>query len=66
MLGVRPAVVPFSYYDDTQKTVGYSQDIALAIVAAVKQKLDLPALIGIGFIVAGVLIVNLFSKTVGH
>lgn len=31
-----------------------------------KQKLDLPAMIGIGFIVAGVLIVNLFSKTVAH
>ncbi|HRL23035.1 DMT family transporter [Alcaligenes sp. SDU_A2] len=31
-----------------------------------QQKLDLPALIGIGFIVVGVLIVNLFSKTVGH
>ncbi|MCL9774816.1 DMT family transporter [Vibrio methylphosphonaticus] len=30
------------------------------------QKLDLPALIGIGFIVAGVLIVNLLSKTVSH
>lgn len=30
------------------------------------QRLDLPALIGMGFIIAGVLIVNLFSKTVGH
>ncbi|NMS52848.1 QacE family quaternary ammonium compound efflux SMR transporter, partial [Vibrio parahaemolyticus] len=28
--------------------------------------LDLPALVGIGFIIAGVLIVNLLSKTVGH
>ncbi|HEX2011247.1 MAG TPA: SMR family transporter [Roseateles sp.] len=27
---------------------------------------DLPALIGLGFIIAGVLIVNLFSKSVGH
>ena len=44
VLGVRPAVVPFSYYDDAQKTVGYSQDIALAIVEAVKQKLNLPNL----------------------
>lgn len=30
------------------------------------QTLDLPALIGLGFIIAGVLIVNLFSKSVGH
>ncbi|NMU18807.1 QacE family quaternary ammonium compound efflux SMR transporter, partial [Vibrio parahaemolyticus] len=28
------------------------------------QRLDLPALVGIGFIIAGVLIVNLLSKTV--
>jgi glutamate/aspartate transport system substrate-binding protein len=44
VLGVRPAVVPFSYYDDQQKSVGYSQDIALAVVDAVRQKLDLPSL----------------------
>ncbi len=31
-----------------------------------KQKLDLAAMIGIAFIVVGVLIVNLFSETVGH
>jgi small multidrug resistance pump len=31
-----------------------------------KQKLDLAAMIGIAFIVVGVLIVNLFSKAVGH
>ncbi|HUH87816.1 MAG TPA: SMR family transporter [Pusillimonas sp.] len=30
------------------------------------QKLDLPALIGLGFIILGVLIVNLFSKTIHH
>lgn len=30
------------------------------------QKLDLAALIGLGFIIAGVVIVNLFSKSVGH
>jgi glutamate/aspartate transport system substrate-binding protein len=44
VLGVRPAVVPFSYYDDQQKPIGYSQDVGLAIVAAVKQKLNLPNL----------------------
>lgn len=30
------------------------------------QKLDLPALIGIGLIIAGVLVMNLFSKTAAH
>jgi small multidrug resistance pump len=31
-----------------------------------RQMLDLPALIGIGFILAGVLIINLFSGSVSH
>lgn len=31
-----------------------------------KQAIDLPAIIGIGFIIAGVLIINLFSATVTH
>lgn len=31
-----------------------------------KQNLDLPAVIGIALIIAGVLVVNLFSGTVGH
>lgn len=30
------------------------------------QRLDLPAILGLGLIVLGVLVVNLFSKTVGH
>ncbi|MFH4735879.1 MULTISPECIES: multidrug efflux SMR transporter [Vibrio] len=30
------------------------------------QRLDLPALVGIGFILTGVMIVNLLSRTVGH
>lgn len=30
------------------------------------QKLDLPAMVGLGFIVAGVVILNVFSKSVGH
>ena len=30
------------------------------------QRLDLPAWIGLGLIVAGVLVVNLFSKSTGH
>ncbi|WP_345830720.1 SMR family transporter [Erwinia sp. HDF1-3R] len=31
-----------------------------------KQKLDLPALIGIAFIAAGIIIIQLFSKSVAH
>lgn len=31
-----------------------------------KQSLDLPAVIGLILIIGGVLVVNLFSKTVGH
>jgi small multidrug resistance pump len=31
-----------------------------------KQSLDAPALCGIGLILAGVLVINLFSKSVGH
>jgi small multidrug resistance pump len=30
------------------------------------QKLDLPALVGMGLIISGVLVINLFSKTGGH
>jgi small multidrug resistance pump len=43
----------------------------IVLIAAIgwvfyRQVLDLPAIIGLGLIVAGVLVVNLFSKTVGH
>lgn len=31
-----------------------------------RQALDTPALIGIAFIIAGVIIINVFSKTVGY
>src|SRR5216684_7967811 len=43
-LGHRESSIPFSYYDDKQQVVGYSQDIALRIVDAVKQELKLPGL----------------------
>jgi glutamate/aspartate transport system substrate-binding protein len=43
-LGVRQAAVPFSYYDNKQDVIGYSQDIALKIVDAIKVKLALPNL----------------------
>ncbi len=31
-----------------------------------KQKLDVPAMAGLAMIVGGVVVINLFSKTVGH
>ncbi|MES2501306.1 MAG: SMR family transporter [Pseudomonadota bacterium] len=31
-----------------------------------KQTLDLPSMIGMGLIIAGVIVINLFSKSVGH
>lgn len=31
-----------------------------------KQRLDLPAVIGLGLIIGGVLVVNLFSKSISH
>ncbi|WP_329958680.1 SMR family transporter [Psychrobacter sp. I-STPA10] len=30
------------------------------------QKLDLPAILGIGLIICGVLVIHIFSKTTGH
>jgi small multidrug resistance pump len=31
-----------------------------------KQSLDLPAIIGMGLIIAGVIVINVFSKSVTH
>jgi ABC-type amino acid transport substrate-binding protein len=36
-MGIRESSIPFSYYDENQHTVGYSQDIALRIVDAIKE-----------------------------
>jgi glutamate/aspartate transport system substrate-binding protein len=43
-LGHRESSIPFSYYDENQKVVGYSQDFANSIVAAIKLKLGIPNL----------------------
>ncbi len=40
--------------------------IALAGWLLYGQKLDLPALVGMGLIIAGVIVMNVFSKTTGH
>jgi glutamate/aspartate transport system substrate-binding protein len=41
-LGHRDSSIPFSYYDDQQRVVGYALDICLRIVDAVKAELKVP------------------------
>jgi small multidrug resistance pump len=40
--------------------------VAIVGVVLYGQHLDLPAIVGIGLIIAGVLVINLLSKTGGH
>ena len=45
--------------------------VGIVLISAVgwiwfRQALDLPAIVGMGLIVAGVIVVNLFSKSVAH
>jgi small multidrug resistance pump len=40
--------------------------IAMIGVVVYRQQLDMPAILGIGLIVAGVLVLNLFSKSSAH
>ncbi|MGV6873903.1 SMR family transporter [Pseudochelatococcus sp. B33] len=40
--------------------------ISVIGLVAFQQRLDAPALIGLGLIIAGVFVINLFSRTVGH
>lgn len=44
ILGHRESSIPFSYYNDQQQVVGYSQELALKIVDAVNAELKLPKL----------------------
>ena len=44
VLGIRENIPPFSYLDDNQKVIGFSVDICMRIVDAVKQRLKLPGL----------------------
>ncbi|MEK6814706.1 MAG: glutamate/aspartate ABC transporter substrate-binding protein [Nitrospirota bacterium] len=43
-LGHRESSIPFSYYDNKQQVIGYSQEIMLKVVDAIKQELKLPGL----------------------
>jgi small multidrug resistance pump len=40
--------------------------ISLIGLFVFKQKLDLPALLGIGLICAGVVVINVFSRSTAH
>jgi glutamate/aspartate transport system substrate-binding protein len=44
VVGHRESSVPFSYYGDNQKVIGYSQDYSDLIVDAVKKELNMPNL----------------------
>lgn len=43
-IGHRTASIPFSFYDENQKVIGYSQDLCQKIIDSVKLKLAKPAL----------------------
>lgn len=43
-VGHRDGAVPFSYYDDQQRPVGYAMDLCAKVVEAIKLKLDEPDL----------------------
>ena len=43
-LGFRESAIPFAYYDSQQRVVGYAQDFADKVVAALKQELKIPNL----------------------
>ena len=43
-LGYRESSIPFSYYDDHQNVIGYSQEFMARAVEAIKQKLNMPKL----------------------
>ena len=43
-LGYRESSIPFSYLDDQEKPIGYSMDLCLKVVDAIKQQLHLPQL----------------------
>ena len=43
-LGHRESSVPFSYYDDKNQVVGYSHELLMMVVDAVKKKLNMPNL----------------------
>lgn len=43
-IGHRTGSIPFSYYDENQKVIGYSQDLCQKVIDSVKMKLNMPNL----------------------
>lgn len=43
-LGHRESSIPFSYYDDKQNVIGYSQDLMMKVVEALKRELKMNSL----------------------
>jgi glutamate/aspartate transport system substrate-binding protein len=43
-VGHRDASIPLSYYDDKQRPIGYSMDLCMKVVDAVKKELNMPKL----------------------
>jgi len=43
-IGHRDASIPFSYYDDKQRPIGYSMDLCARIVESVQKSLGMPKL----------------------
>ncbi|MFC3339822.1 amino acid ABC transporter substrate-binding protein [Paracandidimonas soli] len=41
-IGHRDTSIPFSYLDDKQNPIGYSLDICMGVIEALKKKLDMP------------------------
>lgn len=42
--------------------------VLISVIGAVvfRQRLDMPAMVGLAMIIGGVVVINLFSRTVGH
>ena len=66
-------LVSFYFLSLTLKTIAYAiwsgvGVVPISVVAWLLygQRLDLPALIGMGLIISGVMVINLFSNTAGH
>jgi glutamate/aspartate transport system substrate-binding protein len=44
VIGHRDASIPFSYLDDNQQPIGYSMDICMKVVEAIKAEIHMPNL----------------------
>jgi small multidrug resistance pump len=77
LVAITGYVIAFYFLSLTLRTVptgvAYAiwSGVGIVLVSAVAffwqgQRLDAPALVGMGLIVAGVLVINLFSSTAGH